>query len=83
MINATFYGKGYTISGSNKPSYSGGGLQPNPPRHDIGGALKKQIHKKRSSIPLKNYMQQRLDNLAKALGYGSYFDYELKKIMKK
>lgn len=58
---------------------SGSGIQPPPPRHDIGRTLKHEILRKRSSYPLKEYMRQRLDSLAKAAGFGSYFEYEYHK----
>lgn len=55
-----------------------GGLQPNPNRDDIGGALVKEIRRKRSSYPLIEYMRDRLDNLAKAGGYRNYTDFQYK-----
>ena len=53
-----------------------GGLQPNPNRDDIGGALKREIHHRRSSYPLIEYMRDRLDNLARAGGYRDYSDFK-------
>ena len=60
-----------------KPRISiSGGLQPNPPRDDIGGALVKEIDRSRSSYPLCSYMNNRLDALARAAGFSSYFDFK-------
>ena len=56
-----------------------GGIQPYPYRGDIGGALKREIHRSRSSYPLKNYMRERLEALSKAAGYSSYISYEMSK----
>ena len=50
----------------------------NPPRQDFGKALKHEILDRRSSRPLKTYMRDRLDSLAKAAGYYDFLDFETK-----
>lgn len=47
---------------------STGGIAPYPVRGDIGGALKRLVHNRRSSLPLRDYMYKRIMFLKKLAG---------------